>query len=234
MEQTLIIMADTPPNHTDSNIMAKLRTAGLLDILTEANRLAELNPEMDVVVYCPGGIKEDFLHAFYAALDNAELAISRHLRNYFDRRLIFKPQPSGNNFNAIYTVLRDELSQEDVEKAVLINCSCPMLLGELIDDAFYYIDYFHLVLGGIKGGGIYLIATDEAPKALLESPELTAATTGKQLAAKAEDLGLATRQLDTLHAIQTVEDMENIYPKLQENGTAPHTCKVWQNFIDNQ
>lgn len=234
MEQTLIIMAGMPPNPTDNNIMAKLRTAGLLDIFTEANRLAELNPEMDVIVYCQDGIKEDFLNTFYAALDNAELAISRHLRNYFDRRLIFKPQPSGNNFNAIYTVLRDELNQEDVEKAVLINCSCPMLLGELIDDAFYYIDYFHLVLGGIKGGGIYLIATDEAPKALLESAKWSAATTGKELAAQAEEMGLATRQLDTLHTIKTTDDMENIYPKLQENGTAPHTCKVWQSFIDNQ
>lgn len=230
MEQTLIIMADTPSVTPENDIMAKLRAAGLLDILIEANRLAELNPEMDVVVYHDSPSAEEFLSTFYAALDKAELAISRHLRKYFDNKLILKNKPILDMPQLIYSALNNELAKEDVEKAVLINCSCPMLLGELIDDAFYYIDYFHLVLGGIKGGGIYLIATDEAPKALLESGKWSADTTGKELAATAEAMELATRQLDTLHAIQTVEDMKNIYPNLLENGTAPRTCEVWQRF----
>ena len=227
MEQTLIILADTPATN-DGDIMAKLRAAGLLDILTEANRLAELNPEMDVVVYHDSDNNDDFLNAFYAALDNVNLTISRHLRKYFDNKLILKTKPNLAEPQLIYTVLHDELNKEDVEKAVLINCNCPMLLGELIDDAFFYIDHFHLVLGGVKGDGIYLIATDEAPGKLLEAVEWNTENLHKQLAAKAEAMGLAVRKLDILHPIRTAEDMEDVYPKLLENGTAPHTCQVWQ------
>lgn len=232
MEQTLIILADMPKSSED-NLLAKLRAAALLDILTEANRLAELNPEMDIIVYHDSADPEEFLNAFYAELDQAALPISRHLRKFFDTKLIYKTKPDLAAPQLIYTALNDELSKEDVEKVVLINCSCPMLLGELIDDAFYYTDYFHLALGGIKNGGIYLIAADQAPKELLEAVEWNTETTFKQLTAKAEELGLSARKLDLLNPIRTVEDMRQLYPKLLENGSAPNTCKVWQSFAPN-
>lgn len=223
MERTLIIITQTLNNN--------IYTAGLLDILTETYRLAELNPEMDIVIYHNSESKEVFLNDFTTALDSANLEINRSFKKYLNKRLKYKKQIIGTEQEIYYNAFSAELADENTEKVVLINCTCPMLLGEAIDDAFYYIDHFHLTLGGTKAGSIYLMASDELYPELFRSFDWTDENVFKKLNTVAKEHSLAVRNLDMLMMINNKEDMKRIYPKLCENRTADNTQKIIKEIL---
>ena len=231
MERTLIILADKPCAEYN-NDMDKLKTAGLLDILTEAGRLAECEPEMSFVIYHNAEDKDDFLNSFYQALENAEFTISRYFRKYLEQRMVYKKQAKGNMQEVVYNAFTTEINDEDTDKVVLINCSCPMLLGELIDDAFYYIDYFHLTLGGTKNGGFYLLAADQLSEDFFRGIDWESQDTYKEILAKAESMELSTKKLDILNTIETKADMEMLYPKLCENRIADNSRAIIKKILN--
>ena len=225
MERTLIIMADMPNKN-------KLYTAGLLDILIETYRLAELETEMDIVLYHNAENKNDFLSALSDALEYANLETSRNFNRYLNKRVIYKKQITGSEQEIYYNAFSAELADENTEKVVLINCKCPMLLGESIDDAFYYIDHFHLTLGGTKAGPIYLMASDEVYPELFKSFDWENENVLKKLNSIAEEINISVRNLDMLMMINNEEDMKKVYPKLCENRTADNTQIIIKEIIE--
>ena len=238
MENTLIIInaiGNTPiSNGLTDRENKMLSTAGLLDIITEASRLAECNPEMKVIFYDSAPNKESFWRFFTDSLQNIGLQTDRHLTKYFEKKVHFEQIKNENYTQTIKNALEKESLDDETENIVLINGSCPMLIGEILDDAFYYMNESHIVIGGAKKSDLYLLGMHEIFPRFFEKFCWDSGNSYDETAKIAENLDLDIVKLDVLDNIYNYQSLEKLYEKISQNGFAPNTKTILQRIIDKQ
>lgn len=229
MENTLIILSEK--NQPQIPQLSKqqntaLYNAGLLDILTEACRLAECNPEMKVTLYSWENNKDIFWNNFVNNLSEADLTFDKHFENYFKRKVVYQQYTSDNYDEQIHFALNQETADEDTEHVILINCHCPMLIGEMLDDAFYYLSENDIVLGGTKKGDLYLLGIHQIDPNFFEKIDFNSDIVYKNALFIAEELKLDKVSLDILDGITNMQDLTKLYEKLRQNGFAVNTANT--------
>lgn len=234
MENTLIITANNinhPSEQLNRRQSIMLDTAGLLDILTESCRLAECNPEMKIVFYHPDADKENFLQNFSNNLQSANLTVDKHFTNFFNKKIEYHSFDFLPYGEVLTSALLRETADEDTENVILVRCLCPMLIGEMLDDAFYYLSESDLVLGGTKSGELYLLGLHKFDRQFFQQIDLASDSAYTDLFAAAQNAGLETDKMDILESVNQKQDMKKLYEKLCQNGFAPNTKTILEKIL---
>lgn len=234
MENTLIFMPQ-PQHPLISELSIEenqhLRTAGMLDIITEICRLSECEPEMKVLICHNSPDKKNFWQKFCQKAEKAHLSIDRHLTNYIQKKVNYLslPQPLKNEH--INEILRAETDDEHTENVVFINDNCPMLIGEMLDDAFYYLQAADLVLGKTKKNVLYLLGLHEVNDRLFQAIDWNQSETLSALEKAAVEAEQEVKSLDLLTTLTQYKDLEKLYQALCQNGFAPNTKKILEYIL---
>lgn len=234
MENTLIIintMDKAPTNGLTEQQNKMLSMAGTLDIITEACRLAECNPEMKVVFYDYAENSDAFWQKFNADLQTCGLATDKHLSKFFSRKVIYERITQQDYTKLIISALQKEETDEETENIVLINGSCPMIIGEILDDAFYYLGECDVVLGGAKKSDLYLLGVHQIPDCLLTDFCWESGSSCNDTADLIKNAGLYPITLDVLDNIYNYQSLEKLYEKIKQNGFAPNTKNILQKIF---
>lgn len=234
MENTLIFMPNLQHpiiSELSTEENQHLRLAGMLDIITEICRLAECEPEMKVLICHNNPDKDQFWQEFYQKAEAAQLPIDRHLTNYIKKKVdyLFLPQTLSNDY--INEILRAEAEEEQTENVVFINDNCPMLIGEMLDDAFYYLQAADLVLGKTKKNVLYLIGFHEVDERVFGQIDWNQSEILPVLEKAAAKTGQEVKSLDLLATLTQYGDLEKLYQTLSQNGFAPNTKKVLERLL---
>lgn len=127
----------------------------------------------------------------------------------------YAAQVSGNLGKRMESALKKLLSQDHIDRAILIGADIPDLSSELIEDAATALEKKDVVLGPTLDGGYYLIGMKEVTSELFRDIEWSSDTVLAESKKRLKKLGLKTHLLEKLADLDTLADANEISPRNQ-------------------
>jgi uncharacterized protein len=104
-----------------------------------------------------------------------------------------------------------EVYEEGANSMIIIGSDCPGITPELINDAFYQLNNFDIVIGPALDGGYYLLGMNRPILQLFESITWSTSTVFDETMITASQLELSIYQLPVLSDIDLPSDLDH-YP----------------------
>ena len=200
MNRKLIIMAKAPrPGSVKTRLAKSLPVQAVTELygclLNDTIAMAQTLDQVEIAIMCPA-----------SDADELSLAVANTIP--------VVPQ-TGNGLAAALDSVFERFAAVDRPGVIAFNSDSPHLPASVLETAFDVLETGDLVVGPTRDGGYYLVGAKAFHPGLFTSDGMGTATALEALLARASNLQLLVRVIDSFYDIDVAADLIQLADELQ-------------------